>query len=326
MRPSDLVRDFGNPVAYYPGLVKHLGSVNAVILFCQFFYWTGKEASELGIFKTTEEIERETGLTYEEQLNARKKLKRRGVLKETNKRLEHRIYYRIDTEKLDVVLAQVIEKAPNGQSPDGEMGKTQSATKAKPNPPAGESPARQRGKPNFVPTENTTEITSKSTAETSSGAENTAPAPDGVLTGEVLPKEQQDEGNDNGPSYDRIREVFWERFDAAYQAKYNITLPRNAKTNSQVKQLIQRLGKEAPGVAVFYVSQVNEQRVVMASHTLDFLLLNAEGYRTQWANGRSMTTTRARQVDQSQANYNAADEAKAILRAQRERARSENAQ
>ena len=39
MKPSDLVRDFGNPVAYYPGLVKHLGSVNAVVLFCQLFYW-----------------------------------------------------------------------------------------------------------------------------------------------------------------------------------------------------------------------------------------------------------------------------------------------
>ncbi|HEJ7283098.1 TPA: hypothetical protein SMF87_004550 [Serratia marcescens] len=317
MRPSDLVKDFGNPVAYYPGLVKHLGSVNAVILFCQFFYWTGKESSDLGIFKTTEEIERETGLTYEEQLNARKKLKRRGVLKETNKRLEHRIYYRIDTEKLDAVLSQVIEKTPNGQSPDGEMAKAQPANTAKPNPPTGESPARERGKPDFVHTENTTEITSQSTAETSSGAGNPAPAGQGVLTGEVLPKQQHAEGNENGPSYERVREVFWERFDAAYQAKYSITLPRNAKTNSQVKQLIQRLGKEAPAVAVFYVTQVNEQRVVMASHTLDFLLLNAEGYRTQWANGRSMTNTRARQVDQSQANYSAAAEAKAILRAQR---------
>lgn len=315
MRPSDLVKDFGNPVAYYPGLVKHLGSVNAVILFCQFFYWTGKEVSELGIFKTTEEIERETGLTYEEQLNARKKLKRRGILKETNKRLEHRIYYRIDTDKLDAVLSQVTEKAPNGQSPTGETGKAQSANEAKPNPPAGESPTRQRGKPDFVHTENTSE----NTTEISSGAENTAPAAGGSLVPGVLPNQQQAEGNENGPSYERVREVFWERFDAAYQAKYNITLPRNAKTNSQVKQLIQRLGKEAPAVAVFYVTQVNEQRVVMASHTLDFLLLNAEGYRTQWASGRSMTNTRARQVDQSQANYNAADEAKAILRAQRAR-------
>ena len=81
-----------------------------------------------------------------------------------------------------------------------------------------------------------------------------------------------------------------------------------------MKQLIQRLGREAPGVARFYVENVTEPRVLMASHTLDFLLLNAEGYRTQWMNGRAMTNTRARQLDQTQANANAADEAIRMLR------------
>lgn len=136
----------------------------------------------------------------------------------------------------------------------------------------------------------------------------------------VLSNQQHQDQNDHAdPPYEKIREVFWRRFDAAYQEKYGTVLPRNAKTNSQVKQLIQRLGKEAPAVACFYVNNVNETRVTMASHTLDFLLLNAEGYRTQWATGRAMTQGRARQIDSTQTNMNVADEAIAMLRAKRAR-------
>ncbi|CQI96054.1 hypothetical protein B4900_11435 [Yersinia rohdei] len=161
MTPSELIYQFGRPIAYYPGLVPYLGSVNAVILFCQFFYWTGKETSEFGIFKTTEEIESETGLTYEEQLTARKKLKQAGVLKETNKRLEHRIYYQIDTERLDGMLSQPIDKSPNGENPFRETGKTQLANEGKPQSPARDSLTGGQGIPHFVHTEITTEITTE---------------------------------------------------------------------------------------------------------------------------------------------------------------------
>lgn len=145
------------------------------------------------------------------------------------------------------------------------------------------------------------------------GGDNSPPAAGGlpvVLSGE----QQQEQSEHKEPSYEKIRTVFWERFDAAYFQRYAATIPRNAKTNSQVKQLIARLGKEAPAVACFYVSNVNEQRVVLASHTLDFLLMNAEGYRTQWINGRSMTAGQARQTDSTATNANVADEAIRILR------------
>lgn len=148
---------------------------------------------------------------------------------------------------------------------------------------------------------------------TSPGGDNSPPAAGGlpvVLSGE----QQQEQSEHKEPSYEKIRTVFWERFDAAYFQRYAATIPRNAKTNSQVKQLIARLGKEAPAVACFYVSNVNEQRVVLASHTLDFLLMNAEGYRTQWINGRSMTAGQARQTDSTATNANVADEAIRILR------------
>jgi len=116
MAATDYLLDLGHPVAYYPGLVKHLGSVNAVLFFSQIFYWQDKAASELGVYKTVEEIEAETGMTYREQATARKQLVERGVLVETNKRLEHRVYYRIDLDRLN----EMLESANCGKRISGE--------------------------------------------------------------------------------------------------------------------------------------------------------------------------------------------------------------
>ncbi|MGQ7948466.1 DNA-binding protein, partial [Providencia huashanensis] len=120
MRPSDLLLDFGRPVAYYPGLVKRFGSVNAVIFFSQIFYWQDKTDSELGVYKSSEDITSETGLSYREQLTARKHLVKRGILIETDRRLEHKIYYRIDCDQLDQIMTQTIDNLPNAQSAIGE--------------------------------------------------------------------------------------------------------------------------------------------------------------------------------------------------------------
>ena len=104
MRPSESLRIAGKPVAYFPQLVKPLGSVNASILFSYFFYWNDKGSSELGVCRTAEEIEAETGLTRDEQRTARAKLRERGVLIETEKRIEHRIYYKLDLSAFDELM------------------------------------------------------------------------------------------------------------------------------------------------------------------------------------------------------------------------------
>lgn len=65
MRPSDLLLDFGRPVAYYPGLVKRFGSVNAVIFFSQIFYWQDKTDSELGVYKSSEDITHDDPFFYQ---------------------------------------------------------------------------------------------------------------------------------------------------------------------------------------------------------------------------------------------------------------------
>ena len=106
MRPSESLRIAGKPVAYFPQLVKPLGSVNASILYGHFFYWNDKGCSELGIYRTAEEIEEETGLSVQEQRTARAKLRKCGVLIETEKRIEHRIYYKLDLAVFDALMLQ----------------------------------------------------------------------------------------------------------------------------------------------------------------------------------------------------------------------------
>lgn len=145
MKPSDALLDFGNPVAYYPGLVKYLGSVNAVLFFCQILHHKGKELfPDLGVYKTAQEIEEETGLTSDEQRTARRKLRELGVLIETERRIEHRIYYRLD---LDVF----------NRMPNPEVGISQ--------PGSGKSPHPELGISHSY-TESTSEITAESKAKT----------------------------------------------------------------------------------------------------------------------------------------------------------------
>jgi hypothetical protein len=113
-----------------------------------------------------------------------------------------------------------------------------------------------------------------------------------------------------------LRKATWAAFDAAYQARYGTTWPRNMTTNSQMVSLVERLGQEAPDVAAFYL-RVNDAYIVRNTHSLGLLVSGAESYKTQWFTGQSMTATRAQQADKTQSNLSAADEAIAMLRARR---------
>ncbi|WP_187153333.1 hypothetical protein [Candidatus Arsenophonus triatominarum] len=111
----------GNPHAYYPNLAKPLGGLTAAILFSQIFYWQDKANSELGVYKTRDDLEEETGLTHDEQRTAIKKLVAIGVLLVTEKRLEHKTYYKIDEGKLNEILDN-FANSKKGVSRDGENG------------------------------------------------------------------------------------------------------------------------------------------------------------------------------------------------------------
>lgn len=85
----------------------------------------------------------------------------------------------------------------------------------------------------------------------------------------------------------------WSSYCAAYFDRYQTEPVRNAKVNSNVKQVVQRLGGgEAPLVAAHFVGS-NLAYYVQRGHVLDCLVADAEKLRTEWATGRIMTGTQA---------------------------------
>lgn len=110
---SACLSGIGRAIAYYPKMAKFLGSVNASVLFSQLFYWQERTDNELGVFKTAEEWEEETGLTYREQATARKALRERGFLHETHQRLQHRMFFRLDIDAINTAFdGWVLEQNP----------------------------------------------------------------------------------------------------------------------------------------------------------------------------------------------------------------------
>lgn len=117
----DGIRKLGRAVAYYPNLAKPLGGATSAILFSQLLYWHERAEGELGTYKTIEEIEAETGLTRREQETACKNLEKLGILTKTHKRLQHRMYYKLNPEAFDKAMA-------NFDAKDGNIGETAEAT------------------------------------------------------------------------------------------------------------------------------------------------------------------------------------------------------
>ena len=161
-------------------------------------------------------------------------------------------------------------------------------------------------------TENTTEITAESTTDIFSDTEKSVSAAEFLPN--VLSEQKQPPKKRNTPSNSNTDPI-WNAYKNAHFARYKTEPVRNQKVNSQIKQLYQRLGEEAAAVTEFYVLNVNDAFVVRKTHDIGLLLASAESYRTQWAIGSAMTQTRARQIDSTQANASAADEAIAMLRA-----------
>lgn len=153
MKPSQVMskRYLGRPVAYYPNLAKILGGVNATVFWCQLYYWTDKQHDPEGwIYKTQDELMEETGLSFDEQRTVRKKLKDKGVLEEEYRRLEHKLYYRLNFDAFDALFESNFPKSGI--------------------PISGAKDAQSRGdgesKFGIIGTENTTEITNNSCYET----------------------------------------------------------------------------------------------------------------------------------------------------------------
>lgn len=103
-----------------------------------------------------------------------------------------------------------------------------------------------------------------------------------------------------GLAADRPALNVWDAYAEAYQARYGVQPVRNAKVNSQLRQLVDRIGADAPAVAAFFVTH-NGSWYVSKAHSVGSLLNDAEKLRTEWATQRKVTQTEARQADAKQA-------------------------
>lgn len=93
----------------------------------------------------------------------------------------------------------------------------------------------------------------------------------------------------------------WEAYSFAYERRHKARPVRNATVNGQLTQFVKRIGAaESPRVAEFYVYH-NNQFYVQKMHSVGLLLADAEKLRTEWITNTRMTSTQARQADQTQA-------------------------
>lgn len=91
----------------------------------------------------------------------------------------------------------------------------------------------------------------------------------------------------------------WYAYADSYESRYGVKPVRNAKVNGQVKQFVQRVGsEEGPHIAGWFVSHPG-QFYAGRMHDFGCLLSDAEKLRTEWATGRVMTQSKARQSDRT---------------------------
>ena len=89
----------------------------------------------------------------------------------------------------------------------------------------------------------------------------------------------------------------WESYCDSYAGRYGVAPVKNAKVAGMVVSFVKRVPTtEAPDIAAWYVQHPG-RFYVERGHVFDHLLKDAEKLRTEWATGRVVTTTAARQSD-----------------------------
>lgn len=111
----------------------------------------------------------------------------------------------------------------------------------------------------------------------------------------------------------------WANYAMAYRKRYHGAWPVwNAKVGGQLGQLVDRLGADvAHHVAAHYL-KTSDAGVLRKCHSLNELLANAESYHTQWVTGQRINGTTARQMERTEANVSAAEQAAQMVLAKRQ--------
>lgn len=106
----------------------------------------------------------------------------------------------------------------------------------------------------------------------------------------------------------------WEAYISAYTFRYGCEPLRNAQVNGQMSRFCKSVPLEdAPSIAAFYVSH-NDGFYVKQSHPVGLLLKDAQKLNTERIRGIQITTGSARQIENTQTNASAVQQAIAMSR------------
>ena len=126
VKPTDtlgsrqLVRLLDRPIAFHRCFVDPTGSITAALMLSQALYWQQRTKDPDGWwYKTREEWREETGMSRWEQEEARKRLRRVGVLREERRGIPARLWYRVDEGQLWALLTKTDPPAEPDAGPEG---------------------------------------------------------------------------------------------------------------------------------------------------------------------------------------------------------------
>ncbi|TWC17143.1 hypothetical protein FBY06_1189 [Pseudomonas sp. SJZ085] len=110
----------------------------------------------------------------------------------------------------------------------------------------------------------------------------------------------------------------WANYAMAYRKRYSTWPVWNAKVGGQLGQLVDRLGVDVAHHVAAHFLRTSDAAVLRKCHSLNELLANAESYHTQWVTGQRINGTTARQMERTEANLSAAEQAAQLVLAKRQ--------
>lgn len=110
----------------------------------------------------------------------------------------------------------------------------------------------------------------------------------------------------------------WANYAMAYRKRYGTWPVWNAKAGGQLGQLVDRLGVDVAHHVAAHFLKTSDAAVLRKCHSLNELLANAESYHTQWVTGQRINGTTARQMERTEANLSAAEQAAQMVLSKRQ--------
>lgn len=93
--------------------------------------------------------------------------------------------------------------------------------------------------------------------------------------------------------------LVFEAYAFAYEKRYGCQPIRNAAVNSSAKKIFDQVGQEAMALVQFYVG-MNKRWYLEKAHSLQACLGDLQAVRTAFVTGKTMTSTRAAEMDKEQ--------------------------